>query len=346
MLRNSILATSVLAVLAAACSDSPSAADLNQNPPATSGGSGGSVAQPSGGSSGTPSSSGSSTGGSGGGTVVPTGGSAGTPSGGGSGGDVDPTGGMGGSGGTAPDDPNVKRSGKFKMLVYSKTAGFRHDGSIVTGKALLTTIASELKIDPPTITEDNAWLANINDYELLFFLNTTGDIFNDAEQDIFEAWMKKADRGGAWCGTHSATDTENGWAFYSEVNGQYYDGHGAQGVQDQIQFEASALNPMFPALAGLPNPWQRAEEWYKFNSHQAWSAKPGFKILGRKAADGQPIMWTREHDNFRSFYTAIGHDGTVFQDPDVKKHLIGGIMWAVRREHCLVASPPAGCPNL
>jgi uncharacterized protein len=341
MLRNSIFATSVLAVLAAACSDSPSAADLNQNPPAAGGSSGGSGTQVTGGSSGSPSSSGSSTGGSGGGTVVPTGGSAGTPSGGGTGGDVGPTGGMGGSGGTAPDDPNVKRSGKFKMLVYSKTAAFRHDGSIVTGKALLTTIASEIGIDPPTITEDNAWLANINDYEILFFLNPTGDIFTEPEQQIFQTWMENPERGGAFAGTHSATDTENGWAFYSEVTGQYYDGHGPQNQQGEIQFEAGALT--HPALAGLPNPWQRSEEWYNFNSHQTWSAKPGFTVLGRKG--GVPIIWTRAYNNFRSFYTAIGHDGTVFQDPDVKKHLTGGIMWAVRREHCLVASPPAGCPN-
>jgi type 1 glutamine amidotransferase len=251
-------------------------------------------------------------------------------------------GGMGGMGGMAEVGPYAPRSGKFKMLVYSKTAAFRHDGSIVTGKALLNTIASDIGIDPPTVTETNDWLANIDDYELLFFMNPTGDIFNEQEQGIFETWMKK---GGAWCGTHSATDTENGWAFYSEVTGQYYDGHGSQNVQDQIQFEASALNPMFPALAGLPNPWSRAEEWYKFNNHQVWSAKEGFKILGRKAADGQPIIWTRQYQNFRSFYTAIGHDGTVFQDPDVKKHLIGGIMWTVRREHCLAAATaPKVCP--
>ena len=67
MLRNSLLAISVLAVLVAACSDSPSAADLNQDPPATGGSSGGSGTQVTGGSSGSPSSSGSSTGGLGGG---------------------------------------------------------------------------------------------------------------------------------------------------------------------------------------------------------------------------------------------------------------------------------------
>jgi type 1 glutamine amidotransferase len=46
-------------------------------------------------------------------------------------------------------------------------------------------------------------------------------------------------------------------------------------------------------------------------------------------------MWLREHDNYGSFYTAIGHDAAVFEDPDVKKHVTGGIMWAVRREHLI-----------
>jgi type 1 glutamine amidotransferase len=101
---------------------------------------------------------------------------------------------------------------------------------------------------------------------------------------------------------------------------------------DQIQLESSMLD--FPALRGIPNPWQRAEEWYRFNSFQSWSTKPGFQILGRKAADSQPIMWIREWGNFRAFYTAIGHAEAVFRDDEnVKKHLTGGILWAVRREH-------------
>jgi hypothetical protein len=137
---------------------------------------------------------------------------------------------------------------------------------------------------------------------------------------------------GAFAGVHSATDTENGWAFYSEVTGQYYNGHGPQNQPDQIQLEPAAVAANFIALQGVPNPWQRNEEWYRFDNHQVWSAKPGFQILGRKAADGQPIMWTREWGNFRAFYTAIGHDGVVFQDPVVKKHVTNGLMWAVRRE--------------
>jgi type 1 glutamine amidotransferase len=161
-------------------------------------------------------------------------------------------------------------------------------------------------------------------------MNTTGDMLDEEQQAVYEQWMTND---GAFVGNHSATDTENGWAFYSEVTGQYYNGHGAANTPDQIQFEPAAVN--FVALKGLPNPWQRNEEWYKFDSHQVWSAKPGFQILGRKAADAQPIMWTREWGNFRAFYTGIGHSGVVFQDPDVKKLLTAAIMWAVRRDHLI-----------
>lgn len=225
------------------------------------------------------------------------------------------------------------------MVVYSKTAVYRHDQSILSGKAMLTQIAADIGIDPPTITEENGFLANLDDYELVFFLNPTGDIFNDQEQALFETWMKK---GGAYCGVHSATDTESTWGFYSEVTGQNYNGHGKQDVRDQIQLEPAAAN--HPALANLPNPWERSEEWYKFNSFQVWAAKPGFTILARKAADGQPIIWTREHDNYRSFYTGIGHSGEVFQDPLVKKHVTGGILWTVRRERCVATPKVDGCP--
>ena len=352
MIRHSILVTSLLGSLAWACSDNGlSAAELNKNlEPGGEGATAGSSGSSSGASGGTGATGGStvSSGGSSGGSSSASGGSGATPEGGSSGssmggtGGSEPTAGTGGSGGSGGGSgPYAPRSGSFKMLVYSKTAGFRHDGAIVAGKALLTTIGQEQGFEVViTETNEDITVEGLSQYEIVFFMNSTGDIFNDTEQAAYEEWMTT--KNGAFAGTHSATDTENGWAFYSEVTGQYYNGHGAANTPDQIQFEAGALE--FPALKGLPNPWQRNEEWYKFDSYQQWSAKPGFKILGRKAADGQPFIWIREYDNFRSFYTAIGHDGVVFQDPDVKKHLTGGIMWAVRRERCIEDQADPTCP--
>lgn len=270
---------------------------------------------------------------------VPMGGS--VSIGGSAGGGMPPDSSPGGMGGseTVSSPPYVPRSGKFGMVVYSKTVGFRLGPSIETGTAMLNEIASELGLDPPLVTEENTFLDDIDAYELVFFMNTTGDIFTDDEQAKFEIWMKK---GGAFCGTSSATDTEFAWPFYKEIIGQNYEGHGAANTPDSIVFEPSALT--HPALVGLPNPWERLDTWRKFTAYEQWTNKGGFSILARKAADQEPIVWVREYDGFRSFYTGIGWDGDVFRDREVKSHLTGAIMWAVRREHCVTLPKAAGCP--
>ncbi len=132
---------------------------------------------------------------------------------------------------------------------------------------------------------------------------------------------------------HAATDTEQAWAFYKELTGQYNDGHSVQGVPDAISWQSDVLN--HPAVVGLPNPWALNTEWWYFNDHASWSALPGFMILGRRQSDNQPVSFAREHDNYRSFYTALGHESALYQDENFKQHLTGGIMWAVRREHLL-----------
>jgi type 1 glutamine amidotransferase len=226
------------------------------------------------------------------------------------------------------------RSGPFKMVVYSRTLGFRHDSAIVAGRTLLQQIADEQAFEL-VVTEENTFLADLDSIEVVFFLNTSGDVFDEDEQQLFEAWMAL---GGAFVGTHSATETETDWAFYSEVTGQYLDSHGPSGQAGTLELEPSMLD--HPALQGLPNPWLRTEEWYRFDQHASWSTKPGFQILMRTAiegdpSDGHPAAWVREWENFRSFYTALSHEAATYQDALFKKHLTGGIMWAARRDHLL-----------
>jgi type 1 glutamine amidotransferase len=220
------------------------------------------------------------------------------------------------------------------MLAYSKTASFRHAEAITTGREMLNAIAADQGFEVKfTETNEEITVEGLSQYEIVFFLNSTGDIFSQQEQAAYEEWMTMHD--GAFAGVHSATDTENGWGFYSEVTGQYYNGHSASpDTQGEIQWDAAQLNHV--TVKGLPSPWQRQEEWYKFNQSQEWTAKPGFVVLSRVALndDGgtRPVSYIREWGNFRSFYTSLGHAGRTFQDQDVRKHVAAGIMWAVRRE--------------
>lgn len=243
----------------------------------------------------------------------------------------------GGSAGPSDEPPLVAyapRSGPFKMVLYSRTEEFRHISAIPAGTALLQEIADEQGFEL-LVTEENAFLAELDSVEIVFFLNTTGDVFDDAEQEIFEAWLKQ---GGAFAGTHSAVDTEKAWPFFAEITGQPYFQHGPSGEAGKLVLEPSMLD--HPALKGLPNPWPRSEEWYIFDDHAAWSIKPGFQVLMRtsvpgKPYDGHPAAWVRQWGNFRAFYSSLSHEAATFQDPLFKQHLTGGIMWAVRREHLL-----------
>src|SRR5262245_2075962 len=70
-----------------------------------------------------------------------------------------------------------------RLLVFSKTEGFRH-ASIEAGKKALTKMAAEkgFMID---FTEDATQFvtANLKKYNAVVFLNTTGDVLNNAQQD-------------------------------------------------------------------------------------------------------------------------------------------------------------------
>jgi len=298
---------------------------------------------------------GSSTGAVGGDSMV-MGGSAGAQAGGSSGSGVDATGGTGGSdvpiggmpgtggaevgsagmgipeGGSAGMPPYSARTGPFKMLAYSKTSGFRHVDAINAGKTMLMAMGTKQGFEV-TFSEDPSDFTSqsLAQYEIVFGLNPTGNNLSNEQKAAFEEWMTK--NNGAFAGVHAATDHENGWAFYSEVTGQYHDGHDTCCPQGAVEWDPRAVD--FIAVKGLPSPWQRGEEWFKFNSSETWAAKPGFQILSRittSASGTRPVSYVREYQNFRSFYTSLGHEGATYSDANFIKHVSAGIMWAVRRE--------------
>ncbi len=223
--------------------------------------------------------------------------------------------------------PYSPREGPFKVLVFSEIETFLHS-SIGTGRTLINQIAAEEGFTTKVSDDSSDFTAaGLAQYEVVIFLNPTGDVFNTAEEAALEAWLKTE---GALVGIHSAADTESNWAFYTDLIGQYYDGHGLAGTAGQITFD----NTAHPIVKDLPNPWSWTGEWWNFNSYQTWSTKPGFEILGRRE-DNQPVIWTRQLENYRMVYSSLGHADSAFEDPNMKKLLRGAILWAARREASL-----------
>lgn len=332
----SISTVSLAAVTAmfgsSACSDSPAEITYVFGPV----GSAGSSTTTAGGST----SSGGGTG-TGGGTGGSSGGSestAGSTATGGTGA-VD-TGGSGGTGGSG-----TMTRGHFKMLVYHETRGFHHD-SIAAGMQMLTEMAAqndfeitesdgdetELTGDPQITAEDLA------PFDVIFFLSPTGDIFggpDSPEREIFTTVLKEKK---SFAGVHATTDAEYNFAWYEDLVGEIYDGHSLEYPLPSGTINIEASQADHPAMVGIPSPWTRNEEWYKFQN-RIDTGLPGLTILMRYGggasssgpAVGQPLAWTRCWEGIRSFYTALGHDSPAFSEPLVRQHILGGILWAAFR---------------
>ncbi len=215
-----------------------------------------------------------------------------------------------------------------RILVFSKTAGFRHE-SIEAGKQALSGFADKYRILVDTTENSSAFLEdNLKKYNVVIFLNTTGDVLNPEEQNAFERWIQA---GGAWVGIHAATDTEFDWLWYGRLAGAYFKDHPNNPNVQEGEFHV--LDRKHPACNSLPDHFRFTDEFYNF-VQVSESIKPLIVVdeksyKGGKMGDWHPMAWYCEFDGGRSFYTALGHTAEAFSDPLFLRHLWGGIKWAL-----------------
>ncbi|WP_051664135.1 ThuA domain-containing protein [Dyadobacter crusticola] len=230
-----------------------------------------------------------------------------------------------------PAPPTVDKANS--ILIFSKTAGFRHS-SIEAG---ITAIKAECaRRDWDVHATENAALINstyLPHFKVVVFLSTTGEILTTTQKQAFEMYMKN---GGGYAGIHSASDTEHHWDWYGQMLGTRFRDHTFFPVHTP-HAELITEAPDHPSTSGLPARWQKEDEWYNFEENVR--GKAGFQVLlslnessypsiWRKMDGDHPISWTHAAGKGRMFYTALGHHASTFTDPDAMRHIIGGIQWA------------------
>src|SRR5262245_42621522 len=110
------------------------------------------------------------------------------------------------------------------VLVFSKTAGFRHD-SIPDGIAAITALGEQNDFHVEATEDATAFTPdNLSRFAAVNFLATTGDVLNAEQQTAFEGYI---DAGGGYAGIHAAADTEYDWPFYGQLVGAYFKSHPA-----------------------------------------------------------------------------------------------------------------------
>lgn len=213
-----------------------------------------------------------------------------------------------------------------KVLVFSKTKGFRHHSAIAAGKKAFLEMGAKnnFQVD----TSENADLftsTNLKQYAAVVFLCTTGDVFNEQQQQAFQQFIQA---GGGYVGLHSSADTEYGWPWFGELNGAYFKSHPKQ---QEAVFNIVDLDNI--ATAHLPKVWKRFDELYNFK----WIGTD-LNILitidensytGGANGENHPMSWYHDFNGGRAFYTALGHDNKSFEDPLYLQHVLGGIKYAM-----------------
>jgi type 1 glutamine amidotransferase len=254
----------------------------------------------------------------------------------------------GGSGPAAP------APAELRILLFTKTAGFRHDSIPAAVQALRAVGASNrIEVD---VGEDAAVFSDtgLGRYDVVVFLLTTGDVLDERQQEAFRRYIRA---GGGFAGVHSASDTEHDWPWYGGLVGAYFASH------PEIQPATVVVSdPRDASTRHLPRRWLRTDEWYAFAAQPRSTVRvlatldeasysPGDSAMGGH----HPIAWSHRYDGGRAWYTAGGHTQASYTEPLFRGHLVGGILWAagpprvtslrvaVRGRRLLVTGTKAGC---
>ena len=213
----------------------------------------------------------------------------------------------------------------LNVLVFSKTEGFRHN-SIPYGISAIEELGQQHDFGVDASEDASTFtFENLQQYDAIIFLSTTGDVLNRNQQDAFERYIRN---GGGFVGIHAASDTEYNWPWYGELVGAYFDSHPA--IQTATIEVADRIHP---STTHLPEYWERTDEWYNYNENprgrvHVLATLDESSYSGGNMGYDHPIAWMHEFDGGRSWYTGGGHTQDSYSEPDFLKHILGGIMYA------------------
>ena len=221
-----------------------------------------------------------------------------------------------------------------RILYFTYSAGYRHD-VIPLSKAILTQLGSNSGVFEVTATEDTSEFSteNLKRYAAVMFY-TTGELPMSGAQKTALFNFVRSGRG--FLGVHSATDTFYTWPDYLDLIGGYFNGHPwHQAVTIEVVDRGD------PVVAFLGNFLQFEDEIYQISdfdyrrSHVLLRLDPSSVDLGKTGVHqrfyGWPLAWKRFYGQGRVFYTALGHEASVWQDRRYQRMLTNAILWSMRR---------------
>lgn len=242
-----------------------------------------------------------------------------------------------------------------RVVVFTKTAGFRHDSIPEAIDAVLRLGADgRFAVDA---TEDAARFTDdgLSPYDAVLFLLTTGDVLDAGQEAALQGYRRPSAgvayspgpafggrlvrSGRGFIGVHWASDTEHGSEWFRALVGAEFASHPA------IQPARLRVEDLVHASTrALPESWPRTDEWYNFTNNPRGTVHVLVTLDestygGGAMGTDHPISWCRYFEGGRTWYTALGHTRGSYAEPLFLEHLAGGIRFAAGYPDCDAASP-------
>jgi type 1 glutamine amidotransferase len=220
---------------------------------------------------------------------------------------------------------------KPHILVFSKTEGHRHK-SIPAGIKFMTDLAQKnnwnisFSEDSYDFTDDN-----LKQFDVLVFLNTSGDLFNESQKKALKTYMANSN---SFVGVHSASNTEMEWSWFTKMIGATFRDH------PKVQNATLHINKSIEhtAINHLKETEVFRDEWYNYikpvsKDVNVLASLDENSYQGKKMnTDNHPITWYHHYDGGRVFYTGMGHTDEIYKDTRFQKLIQGAIVWAIGSE--------------
>jgi uncharacterized protein len=236
---------------------------------------------------------------------------------------------------------------KHEVLVFTKTAGFRH-GSIPVGVECMKQLGAKTGLFNVTHTEDETIFKpdSLAKFAAVILVNTTGPIFKGSpagEEALQKSLVEFVQGGGGLVGMHSAGDTYNDWKVFGDMMGGGFESHPWNAGET---VRVRNLDPEHPLNAAFKKDGLTIkDEIYKFRPGRALPSERRMLLAldpngtdlmkddqnrdGKPDREFYPISWLSTYGKGKTFYCSLGHNDEVYWNPVVVQHYLAGIQYAL-----------------
>jgi type 1 glutamine amidotransferase len=241
-----------------------------------------------------------------------------------------------------PDKAPAKPKQPRKLLIFSRTAGYRHS-SIPVGTKAIIMMGDKTGAYTALHTEDESFFEpdKLKVFDAVLMLNTTGDCFRsktgpkEREELLKKSLAEFVHGGKGLAGVHSATDTYHNWKAYNMMMGGTFAGH-----PWHQKVPIKNLDPMNPVNAAFDGKnFEIADEIYQFRADTARPSERHFLLAldtkkmdvskGNREDGLYPVSWISTYGKGKTFYCSLGHREEIYWNPMILKHYLAGIQYAL-----------------